>query len=379
MPRIPTSLLRSAGAIDALLPALLGPNRDLAAARNELRWLREHAGKVATTRSAKGATWSKGAILADLVRRRARGTPLQYLLGTEHFGDLEILVRPGVLIPRQETAASVTHLVRLMRNALQLPSELRVLDLCTGTGCIPLLFEREFRSTHHQVQLQLLGVDISVKAMKLACRNLKRMRRKEHGGVGNGVTGFLVADVLIDPFEDQNQPQPSLKFALNLVNKPFWDILISNPPYISPSGYWKTTSRSVRGYEPKLALVPPPSPEKNDTEQADAFYSRLLATARDVEAKIVLFEVADLGQALRIAKQARRFDIFDGIEIWRDQPNETDHEILDDFPVVGQGNGRSVFCWRGAGSAWLRKGLGEHDDATDAKRLFKSSYTDRSW
>lgn len=100
MPRIPTALLRKARAIDPLLPALLAPCRDLHTAQNELRWLREHVEKVAKARRAKGDTLAKGALLSQLVKERAQGKPLQYILGSEFFGDLEIKCKRGVLIPR---------------------------------------------------------------------------------------------------------------------------------------------------------------------------------------------------------------------------------------------------------------------------------------
>jgi methylase of polypeptide subunit release factors len=100
MPRIPTLLLRKAHAIDPFLPTLLAPCRDLHTAQNELRWLREHVEKVAAARRAKGDTLAKGALLRQLIKERASGKPLQYLLGTEYFGDLEIRCAPGVLIPR---------------------------------------------------------------------------------------------------------------------------------------------------------------------------------------------------------------------------------------------------------------------------------------
>lgn len=100
MPRIPNSLLRKAHAIDFFLPALLAACRDLHAAQNELRWLREHVKKVAKSRRARGDTLAEGSLLRQLVKERASGKPLQYILGTEYFGDLEIRCRPGVLIPR---------------------------------------------------------------------------------------------------------------------------------------------------------------------------------------------------------------------------------------------------------------------------------------
>jgi methylase of polypeptide subunit release factors len=98
MPRIPRSLLRKASAVDPLLPLLLGPCRDLSTAKNELRWLREHVQRSAKTRGAK----EEGVLLKKLVQDRASGKPLQYILGTEYFGELEIACRPGVLIPRWE-------------------------------------------------------------------------------------------------------------------------------------------------------------------------------------------------------------------------------------------------------------------------------------
>jgi methylase of polypeptide subunit release factors len=262
---------------------------------------------------------------------------------------------------RPETAASVSHLTRLVCEAKDLPTELRVLDLCTGTGCIPLLFRHELYSARSDIDLRLIGVDISRKAVALANRNLQRVGRDKQY-VHKGTTEFMIADVLVSPFADHTRkphdPLP-LKCALSIFRKPvFWDILISNPPYISPLAFRTTTARSVRGFEPRLALVPPSEAGRSDTEQGDAFYPMLLIAARDVEAKIVLLEVADLDQALRVARMAQQMQVFDGIEIWRDQPDQSDESAspsTHDFPIIGQGNGRSVLCWRGRGAAWLGK------------------------
>ncbi|KAI4649170.1 hypothetical protein J4E93_003484 [Alternaria ventricosa] len=376
MPRIPTSLIRKARAIDPYLPALLGPCRELQAAQNELRWLREHVEKVAKARRAKGDTIAKASLLQQLVKDRAAGKPLQYLLGTEYFGDLEIRCRPGVLIPRADTAASITHLAGLLRHAKELPSEVRVLDLCTGTGCIPLLFHHELSSASNKVDLRLLGVDISDKALDLARYNLQKLR-KTRQLQDTGKLDFIQADVLINPFDDQTEGVLSLTAALNWAGQPsFWDILISNPPYISPAAFWHTTTRSVRGFEPKLALVPPRKIKHTDKEPGDRFYPRLLQIARDVEAKVVLFEVADMEQALRVAQRARNLDIFDGVEIWREQPDATgDNATEDGFEVVGQGNARSVLCWRGRGTSWLGKAVPPSSPREDADRLFRSAHT----
>jgi SAM-dependent methyltransferase len=263
------------------------------------------------------------------------------------------------------------HLVTLLRGAHKLPPELRLLDLCTGTGCIPLLFQHELHAARDDIQVQALGVDVADEALELARHNAQKLGNNRPGEDG-GQLELLQADVLLDPFADLCRGPLPLKVALSRHGySPFWDILISNPPYISPAGYWKTTTRSVRGFEPKLALVPPPAARRSDTQQGDLFYPRLLDIARDVEAKIVLLEVADLEQAHRIVRRARALDIFDGMEIWREDPSAPSDTSTgeDDVPLMGQGNARSVLCWRGAGSSWLGKTAG-HDDAI---RLFHSS------
>ncbi|KAF2640726.1 S-adenosyl-L-methionine-dependent methyltransferase [Massarina eburnea CBS 473.64] len=360
MPRLPPSILRRAHAIDRFLPPLLGPCRNLRAAQNELRWLREHVDKVAKARHAKGDTISKGSLLGDLVRQRARGKPLQYILGTEYFGDLEIRCRPGVLIPRQDTAASITHLVHLIHAAPDLPSELRLLDLCTGTGCIPLLFRHELFASRPSISLRALGVDVSYTALKLASHNFQRMRKLHPASFNDPkAIEFIKADVLINPFSDYDGGS-SIKAALNYHRASFWDILVSNPPYVSSEAYRMTTERSVRLFEPKLALVPPNMDGDGNiaVEREDTFYKPLLTIARDVEAKIVLLEVSDVHQALRVARVARALGIFDGVEIWRDQPGvseETPSSPIDDIPIIGAGNARSVLCWRGKGAQWLGK------------------------
>lgn len=96
MPRIPLSLLKQARRIDPLLVLLLRECRELRAAQNELRWLREYA-------QTGGGTPRGSALntrLRNMVHQRAKGMPLQYILGDQPFGELDILCRKDVLIPR---------------------------------------------------------------------------------------------------------------------------------------------------------------------------------------------------------------------------------------------------------------------------------------
>ena len=96
MPRISSRILRQARAIHPLLPSLLPACRDLHSAQNELRWLGQHA----LSQCQNHFPDRQHDLLRAYVKRRARGEPLQYILGTEYFGNLEIICRPGVLIPR---------------------------------------------------------------------------------------------------------------------------------------------------------------------------------------------------------------------------------------------------------------------------------------
>jgi hypothetical protein len=185
-----------------------------------------------------------------------------------------------------------------------------------------------------------------------------------------------------------------------------WDILISNPPYISPSAFNHTTTRSVKKYEPRLALVPPPiqspttaslhpkslttqhfnphslNPDQ-DQDQGDLFYPHLLTIATTISAKVILFEVADLEQAKRVAEMARRQGSWDGVEIWRDDPvgysdedgnrrddgedfgegdgegerelmmMKTETETESGIKLLGRGNGRTVVAYREEGKDWM--------------------------
>jgi methylase of polypeptide subunit release factors len=305
-------------------------------------------------------------LLESYVSRRAQGEPLQYILESQFFGALEIRCRPGVLIPREETAASVTHLVKILSIEQDRSSALRVLDLCTGTGCIPLLFHHEFYAERPRTNtaLEIVGIDISGVALSIARENLIH-RIADQSNVGDDSVarrrslqriGFVQADVLNTTANGATSDPPPILEALERLQlddgRDDFDILIANPPYISPQEFQRTTSRSVRMFEPPLALVPSSLPTMSDVEIGDRFYPRLLELALQVGVKIVLFEVADMAQAQRVASLMTKQGIWDEIEIWRDEPGEG--SLLDenarlgdtDVKVRGSGNGRSVFARR---------------------------------
>ena len=118
----------------------------------------------------------------------------------------------------------------------------------------------------------------------------------------------------------------------------------------------------MRNYEPKSALVPSSIPGDSGpgTDSGDRFYPRLLETAEQVSAQVLLVEVADMEQAIRVAEmvvgKGRR--VWEGCEIWRDWPaagGEGGGEVVgvqgQNVRVRGEGNGRAVLAWRGEGGA----------------------------
>ncbi|KAH6652163.1 S-adenosyl-L-methionine-dependent methyltransferase [Truncatella angustata] len=351
MPRLPPSLLYRAHRISPHLKTLLPACRDLESAQNELRWIREHAASSASSRpSSSSATTSAEATTARLVAQRGRGAPLQYVLGSQPFGSLDLKCGRGVLIPRPETEAYVYHLAERLRSGA-LPGvrpgrgDLRILDLCTGTGCIALLLHERLRGKFPEVRAA--GLDVSAAAVRLARENL---RRNVEGGVlpeGAGVV-FGRADIFADDWR-RHVPGGAV------------DVLVSNPPYISAEGFDGGTGRSVRNFEPKLALVPGEglraAAESLRCELADVFYARLFEIAGELEPRVMLFEVGDMEQAMRVVRMATRIGSGDelGCEIWRDEPatGESETCLLDpqgpELTIRGEGHGRSVVVYRKLG------------------------------
>lgn len=256
-----------------------------------------------------------------------------------------------------ETEAYTTHLAHLLINKnkridsvdglLKWP-QLRILDLCTGTGCIPLLLHAILAAKLSDTQL--LGIDISRQALALANQNLRWNIAQAHlRQVAREQVRFVQGDIFHDI--------PILSGT--------WDIVVSNPPYISPRSFNTDTSRSVRIFEPKSALVPPCAYTRSDVEGGpleqdlaigDTFYPRLLEIAANVDAKVLLMEVADMKQAKRVVDLAVKDGRWDGYEIWRDYPDQgvaSERDALEiqgqRVKISGEGHGRSVFLSRAGG------------------------------
>ena len=161
--------------------------------------------------------------LEDDLRRLAAGEPVQYVLGVAEFCGHRFAVGPGVLVPRPETELLVADAVRILRE-MELDRPPRVLDLCTGSGCIAWSIAREIRDA------QVVGVDLSAAALSYARRQFP-----------DGSPAFLQADVL-----DTEQDFPYGPF----------DLIVSNPPYVLERERAQMRP-NVLEHEPALALFVP--------------------------------------------------------------------------------------------------------------------------
>ena len=157
----------------------------------------------------------------ELAGRILAGEPLAYILGKWSFYGLDLTVTPDVLIPRDDTMAVVDLALERQR---QLPANPRILDLCTGSGCIGLALATQMKDS------RVTLVDVSPKALRIAKKNTMDLKLA-------GRVSCIQADVL----------QPASKFLGQ------FDLIISNPPYITEQEMLQL-QRSVRDYEPHLAL-----------------------------------------------------------------------------------------------------------------------------
>ena len=148
-----------------------------------------------------------------LVKLRAERIPLQYITGSQEFMGYSFLVSPSTLIPRQDTEILVEEVSKVAEGK-------KVLDLCTGTGCILLSLAK---MCHLE---RAVGTDISAEAVETAKKNAERLLT---------MAEFFCGDLF--------QAVPEERF----------DIIVSNPPYI-PSAVIDTLMPEVREHEPMSAL-----------------------------------------------------------------------------------------------------------------------------
>lgn len=164
----------------------------------------------------------------ELVRQRAAGKPVAYLVGTKEFYSLDFEVTPDVLIPRPETESLV---VALLDHAKELTAAgqgaenggWRIADVGTGSGILAVC------AAKHLANSQVTAIDVSPKALEVAKKNATRHAVAER-------VEFVESDL----FE---QVEGNATF----------DFVVSNPPYIT-TAEMQTLDKTVLDYEPHLAL-----------------------------------------------------------------------------------------------------------------------------
>lgn len=156
--------------------------------------------------------------LRDWVKRRAKHEPLEYIMGKKNFCDVEIMVDPSVLIPRPETEQIITEAEKLFDN----DDEIEILDIGTGSGCIAVQLAKSFPNS------KVYAVDVDQSALTVAQNNSRNNDIKN--------LSFKKTDILKDTID--------YKF----------DLIVSNPPYISKSDY-NDLEKNVKDYEPAISLT----------------------------------------------------------------------------------------------------------------------------
>ena len=203
------------------------------------------------------------------LEQRAVHVPLQHLLGYQDFMGLRFQVNEYVLIPRQDTEILVEEAMRYLHDGM------RILDLCTGSGCILLSL------LHYSNDCEGVGVDISKEALQVAVQNAELLGIR---------ADFLKSDLY---------EKVTGKF----------DLLVSNPPYIERKVI-PTLMEEVREYDPYIAL--------DGGEDGLDFYRRIIGGAQDYLKRggQILMEIGS-GQAKAVSELLREAG-FKEIDVCRD-------------------------------------------------------------
>lgn len=185
--------------------------------------------------------------LQDILERLERHEPLQYVLGTARFHGMDFKVTPSTLIPRPETELLVDMIVDDCGDR----TDLRVLDIGTGSGCIAIALARALRFP------TVDAIDISEQALAVARDNASRLK---------ATVNFRQADVLAPRINagsgldladlEQCVCPTTAGGGRRVVNLSTYDIIVSNPPYVMQSEA-ATMDANVLDYEPHSALFVP--------------------------------------------------------------------------------------------------------------------------
>ena len=189
----------------------------------------------------------------DCARRLSEGEPYQYITGWCEFGGRVFSVAPGVLIPRPETEylcrLAVGKIRQMRSNSRRLyeGDKLKILDVCTGSGCIAWTLALDFPDA------EVVGLDVSAQALDIACGQFADCKTP---GSTPRSPRFAQCDILRGPsatggLKDWKDGASLAGFFAEPL-----DAIISNPPYI-PEKERVLMRRNVLEHEPDLALFVP--------------------------------------------------------------------------------------------------------------------------
>ncbi|KAF8520426.1 S-adenosyl-L-methionine-dependent methyltransferase [Hysterangium stoloniferum] len=292
------------------LPARLF--RSLGSSQMEVKWMRQAARNHQD--------------LQAMLNRRLQGEPLQYILGTQPFGPLNIKTRPPVLIPRPETEQWTSELADQLHHiwldtGYPHKRPLKVLDLCTGTGCIPLLLYHLLNN--HGLRLAALGIDISSNACKLATENIASINPSSVSAVDVQQKDLFDDDFW--EFVENSFRQPTLRHIFSDSDGVIpLDVITANPPYI-PDSQWQDLSPEVKDWEDPVALLGDLPLHKKGEHPSEGgkglcFYERICGLLQSSSSgilspsTILAMEVGE-NQACDVV---RIFDKFGNVKVWKD-------------------------------------------------------------
>ena len=181
------------------------------------------------------------AIYKNYILKRLEHVPIQYILGEAYFRNISLFVDKNVLIPRPETELLVEKALEEAIKLVDKKESVNILEVGTGSGAVTLSLYSEIieRSPGSEKKISITATDISGEAIAIARKNAERILS---GDLIKNMS-FIQCDIF--PIDDTRWLSE---------NKGKVDLVISNPPYISKSGY-DDLPREIKDYEPMGALV----------------------------------------------------------------------------------------------------------------------------
>jgi release factor glutamine methyltransferase len=189
-------------------------------------------------------------LMDEAVNKLLHNVPLQYVIGEAYFMDMQFVVNSSVLIPRPETEEMVSLILKKY-SGWKAEKSLTILDIGTGSGCIPIALKR------HIPESNVSSIDVSKEALIVATANAAK---------NDADINFIHADIL-DHAQWETLPQ--------------FDIIVSNPPYVTYAEK-ELMQRNVLDHEPHIALFVP-------DDDPLLFYREIIALA-----KLKLYEEGSL-------------------------------------------------------------------------------------